>query len=130
MRFLRSLAAVLAGFGIFFAAMRWLPVQSFLAILGVTIAAALVAGFVTALIAGIFEFAHAAMVGMLVIGLAFVSMAQQGLRQPGQYQIAMAGCGPVSALLGAGFRVLMKHKRIRRARPASGSRSPESPSSL
>ena len=127
----RSLLAILFGFGVFFAIVQMLsafagslaagtlPTASFTGnapanylVLGVvwTIAAAVVAGYVTARIAGAHEFPHAAAVGMLMVGMRFLSMRQEGASTPGWYQIAIAGCGPISAMIGAAIRLLARSK--------------------
>jgi hypothetical protein len=73
-----------------------------------TIVAAVVCGFVTALIAGSHEFPHVAAVGMLMVGLSFLSMRQEALSRPSWYQIAIAGCGPISAFVGAAMQTLRR----------------------
>jgi len=128
----RSALAILFGFGVFFAIVQMLsalagslaagslPTASFTGnapvnylVLGVvwTIAAAVVAGYVTARIAGAHEFPHAAAVGLLMIGMSILSMRQEGASQPGWYQIAIAGCGPISAMIGVAIRLLGKPRR-------------------
>lgn len=115
MTVLRSVAAVAAGFLLFLGAERIIPApagvyaMNFL-LLSVTwtVLAAVVAGFVTATIAGYREVPHAAMLGFLMVATGFISMKQQGIAQPGWYQTTIAGCGPVSALIGAALRLLMK----------------------
>jgi hypothetical protein len=111
LKIVRSLLAVLVGFAIFWAAMYWFPSESFTAVLGITVASSVVAGYVTSLIAGFYEFPHSSTVGMLIIIYAFVSMLKQGLTRPEQFQIAIGGCGPVSTLIGAAVRVLTKKRR-------------------
>jgi hypothetical protein len=101
----------MAGFAIFWAAMYWVPSESFTAVLGMTVAGSVAAGYVTSLIAGIYEFPHSSTVGMLIIVYAFVSMIKQGLTRPEQFQMAIGGCGPVSTLIGAAVRVLTKGRR-------------------
>ena len=108
MRIARSAIGIIAGFLLFLAAIHWMPSWDLLPTLGCTVAAALVCGFFTALIAGAHELPHASALGLLMIGLSFLSMRQQGLTQPGWYQITIAGCGPVSAMLGAAMRLLTK----------------------
>jgi uncharacterized membrane protein len=131
MKIARSALAILFGFGVFFAIVQMLsafagslaagslPTASFTGnapanylVLGVvwTIAAAVVAGYVTARIAGAHEFPHAAAVGMLMIVMSFLSMRQEGASTPGWYQIAIAGCGPISAMIGVAIRLLGKPK--------------------
>jgi len=48
---------------------------------------------------------------MLMIGTGFVAMRQEGATRPGWYEILIAGCGPVSAMLGAAIRLLTKARR-------------------
>ncbi len=118
----RGVAGVLIGFGLFFAIVQML--SSFAGsleytatgnyvLLSVTwtVAAAVLAGYVTARIAGAHEFPHAAAVGMLMIAMSFISMRQEGASRPGWYQIAIAGCGPISAMIGAAIRLLTKSRR-------------------
>jgi hypothetical protein len=35
-------------------------------------------------------------------------MRQEGVSRPGWYQVTIAGCGPISALIGAAIRLLTK----------------------
>ncbi len=111
MRIVRSLAGIAVGFGIFLAIARvtsgiglWLGIAA-------TVAGAVLSGYVTALIAGAHEFPHVAAVGMLMIFTGFLSMRQEGATQPSSYQIAIAGCGPISAMIGAAIRLLTKPRR-------------------
>jgi hypothetical protein len=117
-KIVRSIAGVLFGFALFLGIVHFFSVSSVLSGITTTVAAALLGGYVAALIAGAHEFPHAAAVGMLMIGTGFVAMRQEGATQPGWYEIAIAGCGPVSAMLGAAIRLLTK------ARPTAGSRTP------
>jgi hypothetical protein len=73
-----------------------------------TIVAAIICGFVTALVAGAHEFPHASGLGFLMIGLSFVSMQQESISRPTWYQTAIAGCGPISAMVGAAIRMLLR----------------------
>lgn len=123
MKLLKSVAAVAVGFALFLVAIRFIPARTDIEIPGTTalqflvvsvsctIAAALVSGFVTAMIAGRREIPHASLLGMLMIGASFISMLQAGKTHPGWYETAIGGCGPVSAVLGAAVRVLSR-KRI------------------
>ena len=111
MKVVRSLAGVVIGFGIFFAIARLTSAAGLWLGIAATIAAAVISGYITALIAGAHEFPHVAAVGMLMILTGFLSMRQEGAAQPGWYQIAIAGCGPISAMIGAAIRVLMKLHR-------------------
>jgi hypothetical protein len=116
----RSVLAVVFGFIIFFAIIRMLaalagtlspdaPAMGYLILSTAwTITAAILAGYITARIAGSHEFPHSAALGLLMVVVGIVSMRQEGVTQPGWHQIAIAGCGPVSALIGAALRVLMK----------------------
>jgi hypothetical protein len=119
---LRGLAGVAAGFAVFLAAMRslsWIevgpggpaPGNYLLAGVTITIAGALLGGYLTALIAGEHEFPYSATVGLLIVGFAFISVRQNVDSRPGWYQIALAGCGPISAMIGAGIRLLTKRKQ-------------------
>jgi hypothetical protein len=76
-----------------------------------TVLAAILAGYISALLAGRLEFPHAAAVGLLVVGMAFVSMRQEGASRPGWYHITLAGCGPISVLIGAALRMLTKPRQ-------------------
>ena len=114
MKFLRSIGGILVGFGIFFGIVRATSGTGLLLSVTSTIVAGVLSGYLTALIVGAHEFPHAAAVGMLMIGTGFVSMMQEGATQPGWYQISIAGCGPISAMVGAAIRLFT------RPRPASG----------
>ncbi len=126
MRIVRSLLAVLCGFVVFFTMVRMMaafagngpdtsgayvngPVMHYLVVSLIwTVAGAMLAGYVTARVAGSHEFPHAAALGLLMVLLSFLSMRQQGISQPGWYQTTVAGCGPISAMLGAAVRMLTK----------------------
>ncbi len=107
MKVARSVLAILFGFGVFFAIVQMLSGNLVLTVAG-TIAAAILGGYIAARMAGSHEFPHAAAVGMLMIAMSFLSMRQEGASKPGWYQIAIAGCGPISALIGAAIRMLTK----------------------
>ena len=107
MNLARGVAGVLLGFGTFLAIVHMLSGSLFVTIAG-TIAAAMLGGYIAARIAGAHEFPYAAAVGMLMIGMSFLSMREEGASRPGWYQIAIAGCGPVSALLGAAIRIMYR----------------------
>lgn len=111
MRIVRSIAGILLGFGIFLVIARSTAGRSLLISITSTVIAAILSGYLTALIAGAHEFPHAAAVGMLMIATGFVSMLQEGATQPSWYQIAIAGCGPISAMIGAAIRLLTKPRR-------------------
>jgi hypothetical protein len=111
-RVVRSLIGIFIGFGIFLAAIGALSGNGLLFSVAGTVAAAVVSGYVTALIAGAHEFPHVAAVGMLMIGTGFVSMLQEGATRPGWHQITIGGCGPISAMIGAAIRLLSKTRQI------------------
>jgi hypothetical protein len=88
-----------------------------------TVAAAVVGGYITALLAGAHEFPHVAAVVLLMVIASFLSMRQEGIAQPGWYQTTIAGCGPVSAMIGAAIRLLTKrHQTENRNTSAPASR--------
>jgi hypothetical protein len=121
-RIARSVVGVLFGFGVFFAIVHMLsafagsltkaaPVNYlFLSVIW-TVTAAILGGYIAARIAGAHEFPHAAAVGMLMIAMSFLSMREEGVSRPGWYQITIAGCGPISALIGAAIRLLTKPRQ-------------------
>jgi hypothetical protein len=132
LRLVRSLLAVLLGFA-FFAlvtglvtpyAMRAFGVAEvasfemsfFMANLSVVVLAALVAGYFTGRVAGRLEIAHAAAVGIAMIVAAFLAMRQRGAVMPGPYELTTAGCGPISAMVGAGVAMLQRLRRDRTQR--------------
>ncbi len=124
MTVVRSLLGVIAGFAVFAVivgfitpiATRTFGVENFesfsmsllFAALGYTIVAATLGGFVTGVIARQRELPLAGTVGLLMVGMGFISMQQHGLARPGWYEMTIAGCGPVSALFGAGISRLTK----------------------
>ncbi len=119
----RSLAAVVVGFLIFAVFIQVLnmftslaqdggAVMNFLVVsVTWTVAAAVLAGYMAARIAGSREFPHAAALGLLMVILSLVSMRQEGIKQPGWYQTTIAGCGPISAMIGAAIRLLTKGRQ-------------------
>lgn len=118
-RIVRSVLAIVLGFGFFLVIVQMLaaftgslpnaaPGNYLLLSVTWTVAASVLSGYIVARIAGAHEFPHAAAVGMLMIGMSFVWMRQEGASQPGWQQIAIAGCGPISAMIGAAIRVLAK----------------------
>jgi hypothetical protein len=119
MKILRGVLGVLFGFGIFVVLVQMMsaftgiltssaPGDYLVLSITWTVAAAVVSGYITSLIAGAHEFPHAAAVGLLMIGMSLLSMRAEGSSKPGWYQIAIAGCGPISALIGAAIRLLTK----------------------
>jgi hypothetical protein len=121
-RIARSVVGVLFGFGVFFAIVRMLsafagsmsntaPGNYLLLSLTLTVVAAVLGGYVTARIAGAHEFPHAAAVGLLIIAMGFISMREEGAARPDWYQITLAGCGPISAMIGAAIRLLTKPRQ-------------------
>jgi hypothetical protein len=127
MKIARSVLGIVFGFGIFLVIVQMVsaftgslatgtlsntvPVNYLLLSLTWTVAAAVVSGYITARIAGAHEFPHTAAVGLLMIGMSFLSMRQEGASRPGWYQIAIAGCGPISAMIGAAIRLLAKSRQ-------------------
>lgn len=122
MRIVRSVLAVVVGFLIFAVFIRMLNVFTGIAesggavnflVLSVTwtVAAAVLAGYMAARIAGSREFPHAAALGLLMVIVSLASMRQEGINQPGWYQTTIAGCGPISAMIGAAIRLLTKGRQ-------------------
>jgi hypothetical protein len=115
--------AVLVGFGFFLAVIRMLAaftgsleaggaVMNYLLLsVAWTVAAAVLGGYITARVAGAHEFPHVAAVGLMMVAASFVSMRQEGIAQPGWYQTTIAGCGPISAMIGAAIRLLTKGRQ-------------------
>jgi hypothetical protein len=124
-KIVRSVLGVLVGFGIFLVFVQMMsaftgiltagnnPAPGNYLLLSVTwtIAAAVISGYITARIAGAHEFPHAAVVGLLMIGMSVLSMRAEGASQPGWYQIAIGGCGPISVMIGAAIRLLAKPRQ-------------------
>jgi hypothetical protein len=128
----RSLLSVFLGFAVFFGIVRMMtavigsgpdtsgaytngPVMNYLIeSVSWTIGAALVAGYLTAWIAGLREFPHAAALGLLMVVASFVSMRREGVSQPGWYETTVAGCGPLAAMIGAAVRMLTKGRSQKR----------------
>ena len=50
--------------------------------------------------------------GLLMVVVSLVSMRLEGISQPGWYQTTIAGCGPISAMIGAAIRLLTKRRQI------------------
>ena len=135
MRILRSPGAVLAGCAVLAlaigfatpAAMRAFGISElrtfqmgfFLTNLAYTLVAAVIAGYVCGRIAGRHEVAHAAAIGLAAIVASFLMMRQQGATQPGAYDMTMAGCAPIAAMVGAALAMM---QRIGRGRQTSAAR--------
>ena len=123
MKIVRSIVSVVVGFIVFAVFIRMLNIFTSLAadggavmnflLLSVawTVAASVLAGYTTARIAGSREFPHAAALGLLMVIVSLASMRQEGIRQPGWYQTTIAGCGPISAMIGAAIRLLSKGRQ-------------------
>jgi hypothetical protein len=79
-----------------------------------TVLGALAGGFMAAWIASSRELPWSAGVGFLLVLLSVVAMRRQGTTQPGWYETAVAGCGPISALIGGAIRLLTKPRRSER----------------
>jgi hypothetical protein len=121
-RIARSILAVVAGFVVFFVLVRALTafegsleaggaVMNYLVLsVSWTVAGAVIAGYIAARLAGSHEFPHAAALGLLMIVVSIASMREQGIAQPGWYQTTIAGCGPISAMIGAAVRLLTKQR--------------------
>jgi hypothetical protein len=122
-KIVRSVVAVVVGFLVFVVFIRMLnvftgvaaeggAVMNFL-LLSVTwtVAAAVLAGYTAARIAESREFPHAAALGLLMVIVSLASMRQEGIAQPGWYQTTIAGCGPISAMIGAAIRLLTKGRQ-------------------
>jgi hypothetical protein len=133
---LRSLAAVAAGYAVMAAILRGLAPESgdsagmnyFLLSATWTIVGAIAAGFVAAWIAGRREIPHAAGVGFLMIVTSLVSMRRQETFRPGWYETAVAGCGPIAAMVGAALRMLTKRPKTGKPRERPGGDNPQSTS--
>jgi hypothetical protein len=114
---LRSLLAVPIGFVLFVAAIRLIPTPPdtyptnyLLLNLMCTISAAILCGYLTALIAGRYELPHAATLGVVMVMVGFFAMHQAAARSPGWPEMAIAGCGPIAAMMGGALRVLTKRR--------------------
>ncbi len=140
MTLLRGALGAIAGFAAAIALIafcEWAAVYSFgaktvdttymLASVTWTICAAILGGYIAASIAGARELPWSAAVGFLLVALSAVAMRRNGAAQPGWYETAVAGCGPISALIGGAIRMLTKPRMSPRtetppASPAGGSR--------
>jgi hypothetical protein len=76
-----------------------------------TVGGALAGGFMAAWIAGSRELPWSAGVGFLLVLLSVLAMRRQGTAQPGWYETAVAGCGPISAVIGGTIRLLTKPRK-------------------
>lgn len=116
MKTARSILAVAAGYGFMAVIMKFFaPAPSegmnyFLISATCVTAASLVGGLVTAFVADGHEFAHAAGLGFIMIVVSFLSMRQSGESRPGWYEMTLAACGPMAALLGSAIRLLFKRR--------------------
>jgi len=128
MKLLRTIAAILTGYALIAATLRLFATDIFLLAVTRTILGAIVAGFITALIAGSHEIPHAAAVGFLMIVMTFVAMRQQAILQPSLYQLAVAGCGPIACMIGAALRLLTKPAKTEKPRAQPTADNPPSPS--
>ncbi|HWF11279.1 MAG TPA: hypothetical protein VG297_22570 [Bryobacteraceae bacterium] len=113
MKAVRGIAGVLLGFGFFYTVARYLAASGIglWPSLAATIAAGAIAGYIAGLVAGSHEFPWAATVGMGIVGMGVASMREAGIDRPGWYQIAIAGCGPISVMIGAAVRLLTRAGR-------------------
>lgn len=124
---LRGICGVIAGFVLVIAVMalcertavvtfnvRTIGTGYMLASVAWTVVGAVAGGFIAAWIAGSRELPWAAGVGFLLVLLSLVAMRRQGAAQPGWYETAVAGCGPISAIIGGTIRLLTKPRRIER----------------
>jgi hypothetical protein len=111
-KFVRGVAGVVLGFGFFYFVARYLAASGSSLWIGMagTIAGAAVAGYIAALMAGSHEFPWAATVGLGIVGMGVASMREAGVDRPGWFQIAIAGCGPMSVMIGAAVRVLTRRR--------------------
>jgi hypothetical protein len=113
-KIIRSLAAVAAGYAVMAAIIRYFApapfegMKYFLLSATCIAAASMFGGLATAFIADGHELAHAAGLGFVMIVMSVVAMRQAGEARPGWYETSIAACGPISALLGAAFRLLVK----------------------
>jgi hypothetical protein len=82
--------------------------QFFVVNLVYTVLAALAAGYLTGRIAGKLEIPHAAAVGMIAIVAGFLQMQEHGAITPGPYEMTTAGCGPISAMIGAAVAMVQR----------------------
>ncbi len=119
MKVARGLIAVFAGYGVMVLILRFFGpgpegtgMHYFLVSAMWTVCAAMLAGFVTAWIAGERELPYASGLGLIMIAMSLVAMRNEGASRPGWYETSIAGCGPIAAMLGAALRMLLKPRRI------------------
>ncbi len=86
--------------------------------LGYTVVATMLAGYVTAWIAGDREIRHAAVLAKFLFSLAILGVVRRGQTRPGWAELILGGCGPVSALFGAAVR------RTQRKLPVTAEEAP------
>ncbi len=128
MKWVRSLLAVAVGYAATAGIIHYLAPASgegmeyFLATAAWVAGAALVGGFVTALISDGHELAHAGGLGFLLIATSVAAMRHSGEARPGWYETSIAACGPMAALLGAAIWLLVKPRRAGATQPVSGTR--------
>ena len=118
MKVARGLVAVFAGYGLMMLVLRFFGpgpegsgMHYFLMSALWTVCAAMMAGFVTAWIAGERELPYASGLGLIMIAMSLAAMRNERASRPGWYETSIAGCGPIAALLGAAVRMLMKSRR-------------------
>ena len=118
MKVARGLVAVFAGYGVMVLILRFFGpgpegtgMHYFLISATWTVCAAVLAGFVTAWIAGERELPYASGLGLIMIAMSVVAMRSEGASRPGWYETSIAGCGPIAAMLGAAVRMLLKPRR-------------------
>ena len=122
---LRGICGVAAGFVIAIAVIaaceraavvtfnvRTIDASYMLASVAWTVFAGVAGGFAAAWIAGSRELPWSAGVGFCLVLLSLFAMRREGRAQPGWYETAVAGCGPVSALIGGAIRLLTKPRKI------------------
>ena len=110
----RGVIAVFGGYGLMMLILRFGPgpegagIRYFVMSALWTVCAAMLAGFVTAWIAGKRELPYASGLGLVMIAMSLVAMRNEGASRPGWYETSIAGCGPIAAMLGAAIRMLIK----------------------
>jgi hypothetical protein len=112
----RSILGVLVGFGVILLetamvaprVMGLMTMPVLLAAIGGGALAALVAGFLTAWIAGRLELRHVGILCLGIVALAAAIMIKQGSPRPDWYETALVGCAPMAAMVGGAMRLLVK----------------------